>query len=204
MVAALKAHAAWLVNALAVNRNPLRRPIDRLAAGITLLLLMVALIAVPASGLFGAALHTDLTQRAQVSATTTHPVTAVVTTTPATSTPISEAYGQDTISSTAVVEWRTGLDQQPHTATIQVPANSAAGDNLTVWVDQAGNRVPPPPSASSVTASAIFGAVLVLLVAELACFALIAGTQHLARFVSMRAWEREWAFLQHGGTWSQR
>ncbi|MGP4020985.1 Rv1733c family protein [Saccharopolyspora sp. 5N708] len=204
MVAALKAHAAWLVNALAVNRNPLRRPIDRLAACITLLLLMVALIAVPASGLFGSALHTDLTQRAAVSAAITHPVNAVLLTTPAVNTPLSEAYTQDTISSTAVVEWRTGLEQQPHTATIQVPAGSRVGDNLAVWVDQAGNRVPPPPSASSITTSAIFAALLVLLTVELACIGLIAGTQHLARLVSMRAWEREWAFLQHGGTWSQR
>ncbi|QIZ36260.1 hypothetical protein [Saccharopolyspora sp. ASAGF58] len=202
MVAALKAHAAWLVNALGVNRNPLRRPIDRLAAGITVLLLMIALIAIPASGLFGASLHADLTQRAAESAATTQPVTATLTTRPTLSVPVSEAYSQDALSSTAVVEWRTGL--QPHSTTLQVPADSSPGDTLTVWIDQAGNRVPPPASAGSITISAIFAAILVLLVIELACIALIAGTQNFARRMSMRAWEREWAFLQHGGTWSQR
>ncbi|MGI8310514.1 Rv1733c family protein [Saccharopolyspora hattusasensis] len=202
MVAALKAHAAWLVNALGVNRNPLRRPIDRLAAGFTVLLLMIALIAIPASGLFGASLHADLTQRAAESAATTQPVTATLTTRPTLSVPVSEAYSQDALSSTAVVEWRTGL--QPHSTTLQVPADSSPGDTLTVWIDQAGNRVPPPASAGSITISAIFAAILVLLVIELACIALIAGTQNFARRMSMRAWEREWAFLQHGGTWSQR
>jgi hypothetical protein len=203
MVAALKAHAAWLVNALGVNRNPLRRPIDRLAAGISVLVLMAALIGIPASGLFGASLHTDLSQRAAESAATTQQVAAVLKTGPALSVPVSEAYSQDSVSSTAVVEWRAGLGQ-PHTETIQVPADSAPGDTVPVWVDQAGNRVPPPASEGSVTASAIFAALLVLLVVELSCIALIAGTQHLARRVSMRAWEREWAFLHYGGTWSQR
>ncbi|PKW14759.1 hypothetical protein [Saccharopolyspora spinosa] len=202
MVAALKAHAAWLVNALGVNRNPLRRPIDRVTAGITVLLLMVALVAVPASGLVGASLHTDLTQRAAESTDTTQPVTATLTTRPALSVAVAEAYSQDSLSSTAVVEWRTGL--QSHAATLQVPAESSPGDTLTVWVDQAGNRVPPPASAGSITTSAISAAILLLLVIELACIALIAGTQSLARRMSMRAWEREWAFLQHGGTWSQR
>ncbi|MCI2421419.1 hypothetical protein MOQ72_28685 [Saccharopolyspora sp. K220] len=165
-----------------------------MAAGISLLLLMVALIAIPASGLFGASLHADLTQRAAVSAATTRPVTAVLITSPELSVPVSESHTPRGVSSTAVVEWRDGLGQQPHTATIQVPEDSSAGDSLTVWVDQAGNRAPPPPSESSVTASAIFAAVLVLLVIELACIALIAGTQHLARRVCMRAWEREWSF----------
>ncbi|MEU6261915.1 Rv1733c family protein [Saccharopolyspora shandongensis] len=203
MVAALKAHAAWLVNALGVNRNPLRRPIDRLAAGISVLLLMVALIAIPASGLFGASLHADLTQRATTAAETTRPVDAVLTTRPALSVPVSEAYSQDALSSTAVVEWRAGLGRTQN-ATVQVPADSSPGDTVTVWVDQAGNRVPAPADGGAITASAIFAALLVLLVIELACIALIAGTQHLARRMCMRAWEREWAFLQHGGTWSQR
>ncbi len=204
MIAALKAHAAWLVNALGVNRNPLRRPIDRMAAGISVLLLVAALIAIPASVLFGTALHTGLTQQAAESAATTRQVTAMLTTAPELSAPASEAYSQDALGSTAVAEWRTGPAQQPHTETIQVPADSSVGDTVTVWVDQAGNRVPPPASAGSVTASAIFAAVLVLLVIELTCIALIVGTQHFARRVCMRAWEREWAFLQHGGTWSQR
>ncbi|MER7015936.1 hypothetical protein ABT324_31255 [Saccharopolyspora sp. NPDC000359] len=202
MVAALKAHAAWLVNALGVTRNPLRRPIDRVAAGITVLLLMVAMIAVPVAGMFGASLHTGLSQRAAEAAVTTRPVEAVLTTGPEMNVPVSEVYSNDALSSTAVAEWRTGL--RTHTATVQVPASASAGETVTVWVDEAGNRVPPPASQGSVTTSAIFAALLVLLVVELTCFALITATQHLARRIGMRAWEREWLHLRHGGTWSQR
>lgn len=202
MVAALKAHAAWLVNALGVNRNPLRRPIDRLAAGITLLLLMAALIAAPVAGMFGSSLHTELTQRAAESAATTRPVEAVLATGPEMNIPVSEVYSHDALSSTAVAEWRVGL--RTHSATIQVPANATAGETVTVWVDQAGDRVPQPASSGSIATSAIFAALLVLLVAELTCFALITAIQGIARRISARAWTREWLHLQHGGTWSQR
>ncbi|MDA3646427.1 hypothetical protein LZ318_04245 [Saccharopolyspora indica] len=202
MVAALQAHAAWLVNALGVKRNPLRRPIDRLAAGITVLLLMAALIMVPVAGMFGASLHTDLTRRAAESAETTRPVEAVLATGPEMNIPVSEVYSHDSLSSTAVAEWRIGL--RTHTANVQVPANATAGETVTVWVDQAGDRVPQPPSSGSITTSAIFAALLVLLVAELSCFALIRATQGFARRISARAWAREWLHLQHGGTWSQR
>src|SRR4051794_5478409 len=78
MGAALKAHAAWLVNALGIGRNPLRRPIDRLAAGLTLMLLMVAMIAVPVSAMFADSTHRDLSERAEQAARTSRPVTAVV------------------------------------------------------------------------------------------------------------------------------
>jgi hypothetical protein len=204
MVAALKAHAAWLVNALGVNRNPLRRPIDRLAAGISVLVLTAALIGIPASGLFAASLHADLSWRAVESAATTQQVDAVLKTAPALNVPVFDAYSQDSVSATAVVEWRAGLGQQFHTETIEVPADSAPGDTVPVWIDRAGNRVSQPASAGSITASAICAALLVLLMVELSCIALIAGTQHLARRISMRAWEREWALIHYGGTWSQR
>ncbi|GGJ02791.1 hypothetical protein GCM10011581_44820 [Saccharopolyspora subtropica] len=202
MIAALKAHATWLVNALGMSRNPLRRPIDRAAAAISLLLLTAAVVVVPVSALFGVSLHENLTQRAAYAAQTTHRVDAVLTTAPTMSVPVSEVYTQDSISSTAVVEWRT--DQGTRTATMQVPANAAPGDTVPLWIDQAGNRVPPPPTPGSVTVSAVFAALLLLLVLELGCFALISATQRLARRIGMRAWEREWAFLQRGGTWSQR
>ncbi|MGW1681172.1 Rv1733c family protein [Saccharopolyspora sp. NPDC002376] len=201
MVAALKAHAAWLVNALGVNRNPLRRPIDRLAAAITVLLLMVALIAIPVAGMLGFSLHSGLTQRAAESAATTRPVDAVLTTDPEMQIPVSEVYSHDALSFTAVAKWRIGL--HAHSATVQVPTNASAGETVTVWVDEAGNRVPPPASSGSIVTSAIFAAILALVVTELACFALIMGTQGFARRVSMRTWEREWLYLQHGGKSSQ-
>lgn len=202
MGAALKAHAAWLVNALSIGRNPLRRPIDRLAAGLTLMLLMVAMIAVPASGMFGGSMHRDLSERAQQAAGASRPVTAVVTSPPALSIPVSEVYSQDAVSSTAVAEWRTGLHE--HSSRVQVPSGTKVGDPVEVWVDQRGERVPPPPDAGAVTASAVFAALLLLVVLEIGSFALIGAVQAAARRVAMHAWAREWDYVQGGGTWSQR
>lgn len=202
MGAALKAHAAWLVNALSIGRNPLRRPIDRLAAGLTLVLLMAAMIAVPASGMFAGSMHQDLSARAEQAAASSHPVSAVVATAPSLSIPVSEVYTQDAVSSTAVVEWRNGLHEQ--SARVQVPSSAKVGDAVEVWVDQQGNRVPPPPDSHSVTASAVFAALLLLVVLEIGSFTLIGAIQAGARRVAMHAWAREWDYVQGGGTWSQR
>ncbi|MFC7342276.1 hypothetical protein [Saccharopolyspora griseoalba] len=201
MGTALKAHASWLVNALSISPNPLRRPIDRVAAGITLLLLMGALIAVPASALFAGSLHDDLTDRARAAARESKPVEAVLATEPALSVPVSEAYSQDAVSSTAVVEWRDGAQQ--HRSTVRVPAGAKVGDTATVWVDQQGNRVPPPADGGSLAASAVFAALLLLVILEFGFLSLIAATQHAARRIAMRAWGREWHDFQAGGSWSQ-
>ena len=201
MGTALKEHASWLVNTLSIRPNPLRRPIDRVTAGITLLLLMGALIAVPASALFAGSLHGDLTDRARAVARESKPVEAVLATEPALSVPVSEAYTQDGVSSTAVVEWRDGA--QEHHSTLQVPADAKVGDRATVWVDQQGNRVPPPADGGSLAASAVFAALLLLVILELGCLSLIAATQHAARRIAMRAWGREWHDFQAGGSWSQ-
>ncbi|WP_406692427.1 hypothetical protein REH65_11590 [Saccharopolyspora sp. ID03-671] len=202
MGAALKAHAAWLVNSLSIGRNPLRRPIDRLAAGLTLLLVMVAMIAVPVSGMFAESTHRDLSERAEQAAATSRSVNAVVTTAPSLSIPVSEVYSQDAVSSTAVVEWRNGLHEQR--SRVQVPSSAKVGDTVPVWVDQQGDRVPPPPDAQSVTASAVFAGILLLVVLEIGSFALIGAVQAAARRIGMRAWGREWDLVQGGGTWSQR
>lgn len=202
MGAALKAHAAWLVNSLSIGRNPLRRPIDRLAAGLTLLLLMVAMIAVPVSGMFAGSLHQDLSDRAEQAAASSRSVSAVVATAPSLSVPASEVYTQDSVSSTAVVEWRNGLHEQ--SSRVQVPSSAQVGDTVEVWVDQQGNRVPPPPDAGSVAASAVFAALLLLVVLEIGSFTLISAVQAGARRIGMHAWAREWDYVQGGGTWSQR
>ncbi|MEB3368033.1 Rv1733c family protein [Saccharopolyspora mangrovi] len=202
MGAALKAHAAWLVNALSIGRNPLRRPIDRVAAGLTLLLLMAAMIAIPVSGLFAESMHRDLSERAEHAAASSRPVNAVVATTPSLSIPVSEVYSQDSVSSTAVVEWRNGLHEQR--SRVQVPSSAQVGDTVPVWIDQQGNRVPPPPDSRSVAASAVFAALLLLVVLEIGSFTLISAVQAGARRIGMQAWAREWDYVQGGGTWSQR
>lgn len=202
MGAALKAHAAWLVNALGIGRNPLRRPIDRLAAGLTLMLLMVAMVAVPVSGMFADSTHRDLSERAEQAARTSRPVTAVVVAPPSLSIPVSEVYSQDAVSSTAEVAWQAGLHEQR--SRVQVTSSAKVGDNVEVWVDEQGYRVPPPPDEGSIAASAVFAALLLLVVLEIGSFALIGAVQAGARRIAMNAWAREWDYVQRGGTWSQR
>ncbi|KEI44096.1 Rv1733c family protein [Saccharopolyspora rectivirgula] len=201
MVAALKAHAAWLVNAMFTG-NPLCRPIDRVAAGLSILLLTAALIAVPATGLFGKSLHADLTLRAQRIAAESRQVTAVLLTDPEPVVTASGGYGHTGRNSIATVQWRS--DNGLHTKQIMVRSDARRGDEVTLWVDKAGNKITPPAGPGSILVSVVVATGALLVLIETACFAAIAAVQGLARRYAMRGWEREWVLMRRGGSSSQR
>ncbi|MBE9374461.1 hypothetical protein IQ251_08360 [Saccharopolyspora sp. HNM0983] len=201
MVAALRAHVAWLVHALGPSKNPLRRRIDRVAAAVTLLLLVAAVAAVPAAAATGAALHADLAARAGHSAATSRPVSGTLVTPARADIPVAEASGQVHPTSSALVRWSAGSGARSET--LQVPEGGEPGDTIRLWTDERGDRVPAPAGPGEVVLSAVFAGALVLLGAQLTCLGLIAATQHLARVQGQRGWARQWSFLQHGGRWSQ-
>lgn len=201
MLTPLRGHVSWLRQALGKSANPLRRPIDRVTATITALLLVLSGAAVPAAMLFGFTVHTNLSARAERVAATADSVGGVLTTPPRVNPSMTEGNRAQPKVVTATVAWRT--EHGPRRDTLRVPVGSAPGDNVRVWVDAAGNRVPPPASKESIITSAVFAAGLLLLVVELVSWSLIIATQHVARLVAGRAWEREWILVQRGGSWSQ-
>lgn len=200
LMTAVQYQASWLVHALRGRRNPLCRAVDRVAAVISALFLAVAVIAIPATLLFGALLHNNLSQRAARAAATTRSVTAVLTTDAEASTgatDTSQTYAQGV----AIIQWTapTGL----HAAAINVPLNSARGQSVTIWTDGSGRMVPAPASLASVTWAALFGASGILLATLLCCAGLIVGTQQLACRYALRRWGREWEVMQRRGTLRQ-
>jgi hypothetical protein len=87
-----------------------------------------------------------------------------------------------------------------HNAPDLVPAGTAVGERLPLWVDDAGRPVPSPrPTAAERTGSAAAG-----ILAATAAIALGGGA--LARGIldrrDLRAWEREWNRV--GPLWSGR
>lgn len=201
MSAALRAHVAWLVHALGLSSNPLRRRVDRIAAAVTVLLLLGGLAAIPAAVVTGAALHGDLSAKASRAAATSRQVVGTLLTPSRANVLVSQDYGRAQLDSSATVRWPT--EAGGRSATVPVPENSDAGDRIRLWTDAEGHRVSAPASSGDVVFSAVFGGVLVLFIVQLVCVALIVVTQHLARLQGQRGWERQWSFLQGGGRWSQ-
>ncbi|GAA4875786.1 Rv1733c family protein [Saccharopolyspora cebuensis] len=201
MMAALKAHTGWLFHALSASPNPLRRPIDRVAALLSLLLLCGTVLAVPVALTSGSVVRENLTRQAERQAAGSRPISAVLTTDARMEVPVSEVYGYGDAGTTALVSWPTPLGDRVES--VPVPAGSRAGERVEVWVDGAGARVPAPPSEASITTAAAFTGVLVLVVAEVLCFGAMLGVQAAARRIALRGWEREWAHVQRGGSWSQ-
>lgn len=201
MVAALRAHVAWLVHALGFSPNPLRRRVDRIAAAVTVLLLITALAAVPAGMVVGSGLHTDLSAKAEHDAATSRQVEGTLLTPPEVHVPAAEAYAHAQLDASARVQWSTEAGSR--SATLQVPDTAEPGDTIRLWADERGDRVPAPASSGDVVLSAVLGGVFVLLLTQLTCAGLIVATQYLARLQGQRAWARQWSFLQRGGSWSQ-
>lgn len=197
---AVRHQGAWLMHALRGRRNPLCRPVDRLAAGISALLLAVAVIAIPATMAFGWFLHHSLSQRAARAAATTHPVSAVLTTDAQASvgaTDTAQTYAQGV----SVIQWNT--PNGPHSVAVDVPVNSVRGQSMPIWIDDAGNMAAAPAGQASVVWAAVFGASGALLLILTSCAGLIAATQYAARRYGQQAWEREWAAIQRWGTLRQ-
>lgn len=197
---AVRDQASWLRHALFGRRDSLCRPVDRLAAGLSALLLAVAVIAVPATMAFGWLLHHNLSQRASRAAATTQPATAVLTTDAQASVGAIDAAQSDP-EGVATVQWNTASG--PRSASVSVPLNSVRGQSIPIWIDNTGNMAPVPADPASVTRAAVLGASATLLLILTGCVGLIAATQYGARRYAQRAWGREWAAMQRWGTLRQ-
>lgn len=197
---AVRYQGSWIRHALFGRRESLCRPVDRLAAGLSALLLAVAVIAVPATMAFGWLLHHNLSQRASRAAATTQPATAVLTTDAQASVGATDSAQTDP-QGVAMVQWNTASG--PRSVEVDVPLNSVRGQSIPIWIDNAGNMAPAPADPGSVTRAALFGATGTLLLILTGCLGLIAATQYGARRYAQQSWGREWAAMQRWGTLRQ-
>jgi hypothetical protein len=200
LMTAVRYQASWLIHALRGRRNPLCRTVDRIAAGISALLLAVAVIAIPATIAFGALLHGSLSHRASRAAATTHPTTAVLTTDAQASVGAADT-DQTYAQGVATIQWNT--PNGPRSVAINVPLDSVRGQSLPIWTDDAGAMVPAPASPASVIWAALFAASGALLLILTCCAGLIMVSQYAARRYAQQAWGREWAAMQRWGTLRQ-
>ncbi|MCX4744365.1 hypothetical protein OG455_02345 [Kitasatospora sp. NBC_01287] len=187
--------ARQLRRALGHDENPLCRSVDRsrsrlllaLAAGLVLALAVGALVALLLLG--GMRAHAR-----QVGAHL-HPVTAT-TLSAATDSPTRSLW-----SAQANASWAYP-GASAHTGVIGVPAGTAQGSRLPLWVDDSGGPAsPPPPDSELATAAALYG------IGALAGVGAVSwvGYQLRRRCLDRRAeraWEPDWERVEP--LWSGR
>ena len=189
---------ARLARWLGIDRNPLRRGRDRVEAALRLVMILLAVVAVPAAAVAAGrwadhyALH-----RAQVQRAVDHQVTAVLLEDapavgiPDPYTPVQTAW--------VPARWQPP-GQQPRTGEVLAVAGARKGSTVRTWIDPSGAVTDPPLDHRVVVGNVWLAVMMTCLVS----WALLLAAGSLARRAldrrRLRSWEAEWA--ASGPLWS--
>ncbi len=189
-----------LVRRHGFTRSPLCRSTDRVEAGLTAALAVLALLTVLIATVFAINVY----QRAQTEAATKTaqqtPVTAVLLTDAALPPADSPEQGVPG-DTTALARWQPPNGQQ-HTAPLWVSADRHAGDRMSIWIDQQGNRVDPPATAWSMTADAVAYGIALLASGWVLLGLLWWAVCHVLGRINAAWWDLDWE--RTGPGWSRR
>jgi hypothetical protein len=189
---------ACFARRLGVDRNPLRRRTDRIAAVVRLATMILLLAAVPLAVITAGrqADHLALSQvHAQQAAD--HQVTAVLLQ-QAPPTGVPHPYSSIQIT-TVLARWQPP-GQVPRTGQVPAPADAGAGSTVTVWLNASGAVTSPPPDHQMIAGNVFIAAVATGLVTILLVLGASALTRRVLERQQMRAWDAEWRAT--GPRWS--
>lgn len=185
----------WYLRALGFN--PLVRAVDRIEALAILGVVVTALVALPAALSAATLVRDSGTRTAQEQALSRHSVEAVVV----------EGAGLPTNLDTPAyvhVQWREG--PRTRTESLVGAATIKADDRMTVWLDNATDKVVPAPVTTSDAEFNGFAAGVTLWVSLVMAGALAAYV--IRRFLDRsraRAWDRELLLFAHNDDgWANR
>lgn len=173
----------------AFGKTPLVRISDRIEAIVVVSAVAISLLAAPIAGAIGTAVHDARSRIYAEEAHKRQPISAIVTTTRH-----SAAMGRAYPSTTVVqARWRAqGIERA---ATFPSKPAVAVGDRIDIWVNDAGQRVAPPPPTSRAVLDAITAGLLLWLVAVGTLGALVALVRWCLDRHRDSDWEREIADL---------
>jgi hypothetical protein len=191
---------ARLARWLGFDRNPLRRGTDRVEGALRLVMIILAVLAVPAASVAAGRWADHYAQhRAQVQRTVDHQVTAVLLTdAPGIGSP--DPY---TSVRTAWVSARWQAPGQPsRTGEVLAPIDAPKGSTVRTWIDPTGAVTDPPMDHRVIVGDVWLAVMMTCLVS----WVLLLAAGMLARRVldrrRLRAWEAEWR--TSGPLWSGR
>ncbi|MGY4711686.1 Rv1733c family protein [Mycolicibacterium sp. CBM1] len=164
-----------------IGRNPLVRSTDRLEALALLLAVALVLVAVPVAGAVGTAVHSSRAAVYAAQVHSRHPVAAaVVRDSDASVRPYSVTFS---------VHARWSDRGVTHEADVPWDRSVKAGEQLSIWVDNAsGDYAGPPPRPDRAAADAISAAVVLWL----SVVTLAASAIGLVRFRLDRRRHAQW------------
>jgi hypothetical protein len=127
-------------------RNPLVRTSDRIEAAATLLVFLVAILAVPVAGFVGTAVYDDLAHRFAADRLNRQEVMATAT---GDSILAPRAYEEPFLTPS---RWQfAGSDHTEEVRTYRMKA----GEQLTIWIDTEGNRAKKPLTNENAATEAV-------------------------------------------------
>ncbi|MBX7433673.1 hypothetical protein JDV09_16370 [Mycobacterium sp. Y57] len=140
----------WLTRLL--TRHPLVRASDRIEAAAVVLIVMVALLALPVAAVIGTAAKDDLTHAFAADRLDRQQIVAVVD---AESTSAPQVYGPPFVTT---IRWEFAGSE--HSAVLRT-GHMNSGDPVTIWIDAAGRRTTPPRTDRDAGADAVLIALAV-------------------------------------------
>ncbi|TVT27476.1 hypothetical protein FNH05_30895 [Amycolatopsis rhizosphaerae] len=186
------ARSNWLVRQLRwihPGRNPLVRPWDRIEAALVLLVLVLALAAIPFAALLGAEQREHaLADSAEQQATRVHTDATLLTAAP-------DPGNSDVIPATSqkvAATWRLA-DGSVRVGTVDAAPGTPAGTPVSVWLDSTGNLTAPPTTAGNALSLGVGLGLLVWAGAVAALCLLLGLARGLLNRLRAAAWTREWA-----------
>jgi len=189
---------ARLARWLGIDRNPLRRGTDRVEAALRLVMILLAVVAVPAAAV-AAGLWADhyALHRAQVQRTVNHQVTAVLLEN-APATGVQDPY--TSVRTTWVAARWQPPGQPPRTGEVLAQAGASKGSTVRTWIDPSGAVTEPPPDHRIVVGDVWLAVMATCLVSWLVLLAAGVLVRRGLDHRRLRAWEAEWR--ASGPLWS--
>lgn len=177
------------------NSSPLLTGRHRFEATVCLFVALGALFAIPFVATIGTEVYSTRSAAIEQAIRDSRSVSAVLTSAPDASAGTIAVYSAD-------ATWT--VDGQKHSGSVVTDANAAVGDKVDVWINAAGDQVPPPGQPSQAVGDGIAVAVMVWIGVVAVGSGVAAATHYSTRRVQLRRWEREWFDYDdtHPSTWS--
>lgn len=180
---------AMQLRLLGLGRNPLRRRVDRLEAVLMMCALVVALLVIPAAAGLGTTVREHAEDSAAQQRAQVHPVQA--RTLENASEAVAPSLGLNT---TVRVRW-VDPSGSPHEGRADVLVGTAAGTELTIWLDRAGLMTKAPRLPADNAALGIAVGFTVPVLAWPLLFALFRGARRSLERRRAEEWAREWELV---------
>jgi len=185
---------------LGLDRNPLRRPVDRIEAITRLVVVILLLVGIPVAAIAaGRAADYAALRHVEAQRTARHQVTAVLLA-PAAATGVPDPY------TWVQMTWTPARWQAPghpaETGEVLVTAGTPKGSTVATWISASGSAVTPPEGHRDVVGDVWVAVVMTCLV----FLALLLGLQAASIYAldrwRLRSWEDGWRSA--GPLWSSR